>query len=221
METLHHPNHSEEDYTKIGNYTRTWKVLNMGVFKVFECSFYVKNPSQLIRDFEDSGKTYGQKKRLDQIAHFITDPANGYDIKFEFSPLQNYKAYGREKKGLQGTLKRIGYEVDDKWNVLTDKSHEKDVHRYVDFMIGRVKNQSEIYKNRKKGDRYVFHLQGYETVKISYYPAEKNTKAQHSSVSFDDYKVLRGVMLNFLTNTYCHDEVKGLMPNALMDGLLQ
>jgi hypothetical protein len=183
-------------------------------------SFFSLSPDTL---FQRHGSKFDfQNSQIDQLASFILDSANQIPIVLSISPLLSLKRYDKEKQAMVGALKRAGFAVDGSWNLNEPNPYQEDVKLYVSKLLGlNEENQGDFYIHRKKGDQYFLKISSSGKAIVEYLPSERNTNAISGKFSLKSSKLLRGIILTYISESNCSDELRDVLPRALLDSYLK
>ncbi len=126
-----------------------------------------------------------------ELAAFLLDPRNHIEVRVSLQMLINLKGYNDESRCLRESLGRMGLTVDEHWQVKSAGDLQPQVSRLAEALIGLSADRPGLYyRDRRKGDVYVFSLDGRGGASLSYQPAAGNRAARPGQTDFSDYRVV-------------------------------
>ncbi len=210
--------HEEECLYEIGAYER-----KAYFFKLYKVSFQTIEPARIAEMYCAQQEEGGESKcsLIDSLADFLLDPQNRIPLKLTVETLRSSITYDVQKKSMCKMLERAGYRVDENWNLVGARKHQDDVKLYVKTMIGlNSKENKRLCKTIKKGDLFILSINEKGKASVTYRPGKKNRIAHEKHVCFASSQVLRGIFVTYLSNEACSSDLKGSLPNALMERIV-
>lgn len=199
---------------KSGSYLR-----KSSFVKLYSATFMTVTPEKIVAQYHESQK--GTKPTLDKVAAFLLDSANHFPMRLTIHYMQNFKRYKMERESMKKTLTRAGLSVNNEWQLQSEHVHQKDVADYVSNMLGMSKEAEGIlYRNRGKGDRFIYNLTKEGKAFLEYRPGKGNRKARPKTVVFRSTRLMRGIIATYISPKHCSEELRKALPASLMKGVM-
>lgn len=177
-----------------GSYIRRY--LHVPLYRV---SLEVPDAREVVSRYRKSAGSRMMQPDWDDLAAFLLDPRNHVAVRVSLEMLIDLKGYRAESKCLREALGRMGLAIDARWRLNGPGELQGEVSRFAEAMIGLSADRPGLYyRDRRKGDRYVFNFDGSGGASVTYVPAVDNTTARPGRTEFKDYRVaaaLAGALL--------------------------
>ncbi|MFH0813635.1 MAG: hypothetical protein V2A69_12485 [Pseudomonadota bacterium] len=209
-------NGSNERWYEIGSYVRKY------LFKFYRVTLYTLEPDTIVEMYLNQSEEPDKKEPLiDSLADFLLDPKNHIPLKLTIESLRDCGNYSLQKKAMRNMLERAKFPVDENWNLLEKKEHQKDITLYVKTMMGLSKEEYEaLCKKRGKGDRYTLTINSNDETWVKYTPYGENRTVSCEKVCFSSSKLLRGIFSTYISRKACRRDLEDKLPEALMGKIL-
>lgn len=162
-----------------------------------------------------------------RLASFLTDPGSRVPLRVTVRVLTGLKSYPVESRTIRDFLRRVGLPLDDHWALQPARGAERaapgtpalqrEVQRLAEVLLGLSSDRlGPWYRARKKGDSFVFQLDGDGHASVSYLPGPGNPSARPGRAEFADPRAVAALVRACLLPG---PEEEGADPAALLKGI--
>ncbi len=146
----------------------------------------------------------------DELAAFLLDPRNRLPVRLTLQILVGVKGYADESRSIRDSLGRMGLALDEQWRLQGGPGEgrpwtggisaegpglQEEVTRLAEAMIGLSADRPGPYfRQRRKGDAYVFCLDGQGRASVLYRPTPDNRAARPGRMDFQDHRVVAALV---------------------------
>ncbi len=125
------------------------------------------------------------------LAAFLLDPQNHVPVRLTLQILTGVKDYTDESRTIREGLARMGLPLDARWSLQGRRELQGEVTRLAEAVIGLSADRPGLYyRNRRRGDVYIFFLDGQGRASLTYLPAAENAGARAGRTEFQDPRVV-------------------------------